>query len=365
MNSDLETIFLTKKDFQKSFNNNDYWKTKSLHPISKNKARWILSNPRLNDDDYCVLLGYEKKALVALIYLIPDLIQTKANNQEKVYWLVLWWVDDSYKNTVLGAYMYTEAMKLCNNKVLVKGYANNADLFYSKQPYTSLISSDNQTIFFGVETSFLTAKFTFLKPFTPIISLFGNILNYFIFSLNKLKNKKRTKEFNYEYLNELDDETWTFLSSQLHDDIIYKTRDYINWQLDQKQYIQTVIQKKVHNKVVVQGFGSHVCMHTFKVIIKDEIIGFISFLQFNNEAYIKYFICDNDNYDQLIDALMEHLIILKIKVLYIYDSAAVQKLNNKYIKVFNYTRKSKAIIHKSIADNVISLNIKNRDGHFI
>ncbi len=365
MGGDLETVFLKKKDFQKSFDENVYWHNKELNPISKNKSKWILSNPRLADEDYCALLGFDNEALVALIYLIPDLMQTKSGKQKKIYWLALWWVDDKYKNTVLGAYMYTKAMKLCNNRVLVKGYADNADEFYSKQPYTKLVSGNNHTIFFGVETNFLTAKFRFLKPFSKIISFFGNTLNFFIFSLNKRKNKKRTKEFKYEYLNELNNSAWDFLKTQLNNDIIYKSRDYINWQLDQKQYTQTIIPNKNPNKCVVKGFGANVYIHNFTVTISGNVIGFVSFLKFNNEAYIKYLVGDNNENDQLIDALIEHLITLKIKVLYTYDSDIALKLNNKYIKVFNYVRINKAIIHNSIAENAIHLDIKNRDGHFI
>ena len=146
MGEDLQIIHLTKAKLREAIEQRTYWKS-NLSPMPLSKAKWLLENPILKEDDYCGILGIEKEELVAFVYMIPDSIRINATETTKAYWELLWWVHDKYKNSVLGTYIYNEAVNSANQKIVIKSYAENVNEFYKKQPYDVISSRQRYTIF--------------------------------------------------------------------------------------------------------------------------------------------------------------------------------------------------------------------------
>ncbi len=365
MGEDLQIKPLTKAALRKAIDKNTFWKT-PLVPLPKSKAIWLLDNPRIEEEDYCGVLGLEKEKLVAFVFMFPDWLNLRNNKKQKVYWELLWWTHHNYVNTILGSYIFNEAVKLAKKKIIIKSYAENVNEFYEKQPFNIIDSRLRYTLFFGVNAEIVKGRFSFLKHFGIIVKLLEGFSTSVLRIINKFKIQKTRISLSYEYINQLDAATWNFIAPLCANDLIYKTKDYVNWQLNKFQYTQIPTTEKKQYNSLYTGEGKGIRIHNVKIIKENRIIGFLSYVVNHKEFNIKYFmVSDNANYSICVDAVMEHFILSKANFIFTDDTKLSEKLNNKYTTVFIYKKEKKALIHKSIElEKDLALKIYNRDGHF-
>ncbi len=360
--ANLEVIGLTKKMLSEAIDKNTYWKD-SLAPMPKSKALWLISNPRIEDDDYCGVIGYEGKKMISFIFMFPDLIND--TEKKKVYWMISWWVHPKFKDTVLGTYIYNEAVNLTGKQIFIKSYAENVTTFYEKQPFRVIASRLRHTIFFSMDSSMLIGRFRFLKPLKLIVNWIDSLTYSIIKTLNKSKFKKTTKSLSYDYITQIDNATWNFIEPLCKNDLIYKTKDYINWQIDNDQYMQTPISSKFPYKVLQTGISNNIHIHSLNVIKDGEIIGFISYIINFNELNVKYFLVKEEgNYDLCIDALMENFYKVKTKFIFTDDTKLSDTITKRYKTVFTHKVLKKGLAHNETKLDQENLVMLNRDGHF-
>tara|TARA_R110000868_G_scaffold212709_5_gene462641 strand:- start:12720 stop:13817 length:1098 start_codon:yes stop_codon:yes gene_type:complete len=365
MNKGLEIITLTKSQLIEAVEENLYWKNQEFSGFSKNKAFWIINSPRIADNDYCFFLAIENSKIVALISVIPDLIKSESG-LEKVYWMTEWWVNDAFEKTVLPTYLFSEALKFTKNRILIKSYAENANDFYNKQPFEPIEKRLRHTIFLSLNPDSIIAKFKFLKRFRFFLNI-ANTLSLNIIALSN-KNKIRSKvgDLNYEYLTKLDAATWQFIAPLCNTDLIYKSRDYIDWHLDCAQYLNTPLQNKTTFNAIIRGYSKHIDVFKIKVIKDGEIIGFISFLNFHGEVYLKYFLADcESNFEILANVLIEHLIDLKVSHIFTENQELVHSIKNRFSYIFMHSSTKTALAHKDLYTDLYFKEIREQDGHFI
>lgn len=364
MSKDLQIIGVTKKMLREAVAKNTYWKG-SLTPFPKSKALWLLSNSRIEEEDYCGVIGYEGEKMISFIFMFPDLLNNKELEPTKVYWMISWWVDKQFKNTVLGTYIYNEAVNLTGKQILIKSYAENVNSFYEKQPFTVIASRLRHTIFFSLDASMLIGKFKFLKTFRFILDKIDAVTAAIIRLLNRPKAKSRTRELSYEYINQIEDITWDFIEPLCKNDLIYKTKEYVNWQLHNMQYTQTPIPKKHPYKSLQTGTSNNIYIHNLKIMKQDTIIGFLSFVINYNELNVKYFLVgEEDNYNVCVDVLIENLIEKKAKFIFTDDTKLSDTITKRYKTIFTHRVTKKGLAHKETKLGSQKLEMLNRDGHF-
>lgn len=365
MNENLEIVILTKELLKTSLDENRFWKHENLAPMAKSKAIWLCSNSRISNNDCLGILAVEEGEMVGFLFMIPDFINTYGTNQKKVFWMIDWWVAPRYKETILGTYIYNQAVRLAGKQILIKGYTENVQDFYDKQPFKVIASRLRHTIFFSLDSSMLIGRFRFLKHIKFIIDFIDSIVAGSIRSLNKFKFKSRTKNLQYDYITQLDNETWTFLEPELKNDLIYKTKEYVNWQISNTQYLQTPISQK---KLIINlqtGSSHNIHIHNIKIISKGLIIGFISYTINYNELNVKYFITkDASNYDLCVDALVEHLVIAKRNFIFTDDSRLSDAIAKRYTTLFRHKVIKKGLTHNETDFDFEKFNLLNRDGNF-
>ncbi len=363
MSKDLRIEPVTKAKLREAIEKNTYWSTATV-PIPKSKAIWLLSNPRIEEEDYCGVFGFEGDKMVAFIYMFPDLFNL-GKRIEKIYWELLWWVNDDYKNTVLGTYIFNEALNLANKRVIVKSYAEGVNDFYQKQPFKLIEARLRYTIFFSLDTAILTARFKFLKHLKFFLNIGDKLVGAIINKLNTARVKRRTSNLSYYYLNKLDQQTWEFIKPLCKKDLVHKTKAYIDWQLDNAQYTQAPIAKKFPQSSLQVGIGHNIHIHNVKIVRNNEVICFLSYIVNHKEFNIKYFLPQNDsNFMTCVDAVIAHFIQSKTNFIFTDDAKLAEGINKRFVSVFTYKIEKKALAHNSIEFEDKALKIYNRDGHF-
>lgn len=362
---DIEIIHILKKDLKSAISNNTYWKEENVI-FPKSKALWIISSPRIDDDDICAIVAKEKNEIVVLIYLMPDIAQTSTTNNEKIYWLLHWWVVPKYDGNVLSTYLFNEALRVANKKVLVKSYAENASDFYNKMPFEIINSRLRYTLFFSLDSSILFGRYPFLKSFKYPIKLIDRFSAQIFRIINTSKITSRTKNLNYEYVNEIDDPTWDEIKPLCSSDLILKTKAYLNWQISKVQYTKAPLDHKIPYKSIENGTSKNIEIFNIRITKKNQFIGFLSFLINHNELNVKYFLVKEDKfYEQCADVLMHHLITLKQNFMFIDDDELVKYISARYKTVFIHKVNKNALSHHNLVlENQETISIKNHDGHF-
>ncbi|PIA77517.1 hypothetical protein BFR04_08745 [Gaetbulibacter sp. 4G1] len=364
MNQKISVEALTKKTLRDAINHNLYWEN-TLVPLPKSKAMWLLANPRVEEGDYCCLVAKEANKIISFIYLIPDLLNVKKGEHKKIYWMILWWVHPKYKKTILGTYTFYEALKLAKNQIIIKSYAEHIADFYQKQPFTVIASRLRYTIFLSVDPSMLVGRFKFLKSFRYILDKFDYLIASIINRINYNKLKKRTKGLFYDYINELDDDIWSFIEPLCKKDLIVKSKDYVNWQISNKQYTQIVVPSKQQYKYLEAGTSNNIYSHSLKIIKNKTIIGFLSFIVNYNEFNIRYFLVEKKEYYNLcVDVLVENFIKKKSKFIFTDDRILAENIRKRFFTVFTYKSVKNGLAHNSLELNLKNTNLLNRDGHF-
>lgn len=365
MGENLRVVAITKSQLREAVDNNTYWDHTTIAPIPKSKAQWLLQNDRIEEHDYCAIFGFDGDTMVAFIFLFPDLMNMKSEPAKKIYWMLLWWVETKFQTTVLGTYMYNEALRLTKGQVLIKSYAEKVNDFYAKQPFDVMISRLRYTIFFGIDAHILKGRFPFIKYFGKTIKNLNQLVKSVVSKLNASKIKKKTKHIFYEYINELDQETWGFIEPLCKNDLIYKDKNYINWQINKKQYTEAPIMSKMSFHSLQAGYGVAMGIQNIKIFFDQKIIGFISYVRNMNECNIKYFLVEGEQYyDQCVASLMNHIHKEKLNFLFTDDSRLAAHIQKEYKTVFTYKKNKKGLAYKDVKIDKDQVQFFDRDGHF-
>ncbi|MCL6294978.1 hypothetical protein [Jejuia spongiicola] len=364
MNSNLKTTGLTKRMLRESIQKNTYW-NRGIAPFHKNKAIWLLSNKRIEEDEYCFVITTEDEKIVSFVHMIPDLLNLKNQDPQKIYWIVYWWVAPKFQNSVVATYTFYEALKLSNNKIIIKWYAEHIAEFYNKLPLTVIASRLRYTIFLSLDPSMLVGKFKFLKPFRSILDSFDYIIASIINRINYNKLKKTTKNLFYDYINEIDYEAWKFIEPLCKNDLIIKSKGYINWSIDNKQYTQISVPSKQRYKVLKTGSSNNIHIHNLKIIQDGNMIGFLSYIVNYNEFNVKYFLVEKEeHYNLCIDVLIENFINKKSKFIFTDDTKLAKNIKKRFLTTFTHKSLKKGLAHNSLGLNIENANLLDRDGHF-
>lgn len=354
MNPNLIVEYITKQQLEPALKN--IILKGENYPFSEDKAHWVLQNKRISNDDLCLLLAREDNEVMGFIWLIPDFTNTTMGPSDKVYWIHHWWVKDTYEKTVLGAYLFKEALTLVNNRVILKAYAEKAHDFYNKQPFTALREYTRYTIFFGLGPDMVLAKYPNLKFLKIPIAAAGGIFSVINRTVNMLKAKRRLKHIRISPINKLEGDIWTFVKAHCQNDLIHKDLEYVNWQLATTQSLGP-------NTAKNEASDSSIC--SCIVTTSSGTIGFFSFLKTGKEAYLKYFLCSVEHHETMVDAFLTKVLQLKLYHVYTDNGEIIKTIRKRFITFFIYGATKKALAHNSIVHELAEFDVKEQDGHFI
>lgn len=364
MSKNLQVQGITKAMLRESIQHNTHWNG-ALAPMPMSKALWMLANPRIEETDFCAVLTTENDQILSFISMIPDYLNLKNNQFKKVYWMVLWWAAPQSKNTVVATYTFHEALKLTNHQILIKSYAEHVDAFYNKMPFKVIASRNRHTIFFSLDASMLVGRFKFLKHIRFLLDAIDNMFAFVINKINYQRLRKNTAPLRYDYINELDEATWKFIEPLCANDLILKSKDYINWHINNRQYTQIIVPgKKLYNAIKI-GTSTNIFAHSLKILMEGKIIGFISFIINYNELNVRYFLVEHKTYYNLcVDVLIEHFIVKKAKYIFTDNQTLADAIRSRFITVYTHKSLKTGIAHNNLDINIEESQLMEQDGHF-
>ncbi len=361
---DIKITSLTRKMLEDAIKHNLYWgEGTKVVPFSKNKAIWLLENERIKNDDVCAILGYEKNELISFIYMVPDYIQTNEGRQ-KIYWSNRWWVHDKYKNSVLSAYTKKISLDTVKEQVLIKYVGAETLEYYRKQSFTKFGKRKKYIFVFSLDYNLIIGKMKALKPLTPLLKLITQFSRFLITSINILKISLSNKNVAFKHIKSINDSTWDFIEKECRNDLIPKSKTYINWQIDNTQYVEINNSNITSYKCLVSSISYKIYNENLLVLKENKIVGFISALIRGDEFVLRYFLPKENYYNHCLDALMLNFIKSKCTYILTDNEDLGKEIQKKFTFIYANKKEQFSLAHNSVKHDFTNLQISEQDGHF-
>lgn len=363
--NDLQVVFLTKKELREYLQSPQDQRTYPL-PFSLNKAQWLLDKPGLDENDLLAVMAVSRGELLSFAHLVPDFLSSP--NQDtgtKIYWIVQWWAAPSVKSTVVSTYVFNEALRVTNNSVLTKVNAENANDFYTRQPFYSLNIRERHTIFTGLSKDMVNKKLNLPKYLSGIVNSIESISLKSYNLINSFRVNTLTKDLDLRYMNQLDVETWNFIEPYLQSDLVAKNLAQINWQLDPRQYVSKPWDHGKMDGSKIRGFAERIGIVNFLVYRNGKAIGFVSFHYIHSTGYMKYCIANDADMPMVCACLYKNLYKLNISYMFTDNQTLAEHFTKTLSIFYHYRQTKKSMAHNTLHKELQVSQLAEQDGHFI
>ncbi|MEE9255955.1 MAG: GNAT family N-acetyltransferase, partial [bacterium] len=196
------------------------WEEADL-PIHRERALSLAKNPRAEEDDAALIVGYEGGETAGFLGMLPDRVFF-GGEAEKIGWFSGWWVAPERRRSGLGAALFLKGMSAYEKKVGISWFSEDAKRFY-----------DRSGMFFALkemEGVRLTIRH---GPPRPRTKRLGSPLEFF--SKIRLARWRRRQGAGSggggetEYVSEVDEEIRALLREHRRKELTFREAPELDW----------------------------------------------------------------------------------------------------------------------------------------
>ena len=340
-----------KKEIPAFFNDSSFWKHDFLS-ISKHRLYAHYKNPSADDDDVILLLAYMNEELVGYMGVFIDKIVLD-NVESKIGWLSTWWVHPKTKGTGVGREILNTMYEVQNKKIGISQFTPSAKRVYDKSGYFVDLKQNigikavlRSNLIFVIPT--LYPK---LKSFNPLWNLIDNTLNIFVdikLNIQKSSIQSRLKNVKLEYVNYIDDEILSIITTHSKNHISPKKANFFEW-MKAYHWVQEapLLGNVDRKKYEFSSYDKHFNIYLIKIIEKNECLGFVV-LQKRNYVLKVLFSYYDEKYSQLItDIVVLQSIHQNVREIICYDEIISKEMNKSSVFLYKTKKIKQSIISKS------------------
>lgn len=340
------------QDFIRS---SDY-KTMNDIPITRHRGLSHINNPSAAPDDRILFLAYDNDKFAGYLGAMPD--EMKSDHRSiKVAWLSCMWVDRSQRGKGIAPMLLTHAYKTWNGNLLITNFIPIAKRAYDKTGlFTELISLPGIRGYlrFNLEGILIAKKSSLAK-----IRILLRVTDWCLNAMNEIRllrwhAMKLIRNIEFEYVNDVDDETLNLIKEDVNHYLFPKNRQKLQWFI-RNPWILNVPFKDLNGRRYVFSSGiPYFNQHFIKIY--DESHKLIAFVVLTyREANLKtpFIFCSNDNAKSVKRLIYAHALKAGIRTITTYNPViynAILSSPNPFI----FTRKMnyKFLIGKKLKDNL-------------
>ena len=292
---DFSTKVYTTKTLL-DFINSDGFKHLKNYPITKHRALSHINNPRAAADDKILYITYSGTEIVGYRLIMVDEIIIE-NKKEKVGWYSCVWVNPAYRGKGIAKQLVQQSLKDWDNKIIFQGPVKESqNLYYSTGVFNKATLKGFRGYARFDSNTIVKAKLPKLKPISFLFKAVDGILNLFgdVVLKSKLASNNLNKEL-VKVVNEIDEATNTFITSQNNNKLFKRGKIELNWILKhpwilEQDYIDEVSKNYYFSSVAkkfeyipVQFYNENKAIEGFVIYqIRGEHLS-IQFASFKNE----------------------------------------------------------------------------------
>jgi len=321
------------------------YKTTKYVAISKHRALSHLRNPRVKPDDLVLVLIYEAAEMVAYLGVFADDLHF-STGVEHVGWLSCMWVHPKMRGKGIAKQLIQRVFEAWEYKILVTEFTPAAHGLYNRtEQFLDLAKPEGIRGYLRLNLAYLLPKkdekWNKWKPFLRGIDALFNVPNAL-----RLKGWKsaslKSKGLSFEYLSEIDDESWTFIEANKSKELMNRSREDLTWLVKNPWLLSSGL--KDHNAKRYHFSATDIAFTFLNIKVYDDKLNMLGFLLIsirdkNMKVPYAYFL--DGAAEQILAVLYEHLLSLKLDMLTVFHPKLVQSIkNNKtpFFKTRNFKR---------------------------
>ncbi len=320
-----------------AFLESEEFNTMPAIPISRHRALSHALNPHALPEDIILLLAYENEVLVGYLGAMPDELNYR-DKKMRVAWLSCMWVDSQQRGKGIAPMLLTRAHRVWQGRLLITNFIPVAKRAYDK---TGLFTEFK--ILKGVRgylrfnlTEILISKKPSLKRVRMLLNIVDHILNAFnevrlvIGYRRLLKNR-----FSFEYVRDVDEETWKFIGTLSFKHLTPKTVEDFHWLMHYPWILNTPSEDLNSRRYEFSSGIRNFNQLFIKVYGPGHaLIAFLTLTSRGSHMKTPYLYYNKENSSIIRQIVLSHALWLGTKTLTTYDpvlSEALQSTRNPFI----------------------------------
>jgi GNAT superfamily N-acetyltransferase len=304
------------------------YKQSKYIPISKHRALSHLRNPRGKADDLVLVLVYEAGEMVGYLGVFADDLHF-TTGVEHVGWLSCMWVNPTMRGKGIAKKLLQTVFEAWEYKILVTEFTPAAyGLYQRTEQFLDLAKPKGIRGYLRLNLHYLLPqkdeKWNKWKPFLGLVDgLFNGINDW------RLK-WKATKKVTFEYISEIDAESWTLVQETKQRELMNRGREELTWLVNNPWLLSGGLEdhnaQRYHFSAVAPLFSF------LNIKIYDASKNQIAFLIVSirgKNMKVPYAYFEAKYTDEVIAVLYQHLLELKLDMITVFHERLVAHIEDK------------------------------------
>lgn len=361
---DTHKIYLNEL---KEFMNSDKVKNSEYVPISINRIRSYINNPKRNLTKPVLYLGYSGETMIAYRTVLQDKLSLDSESVD-IAWLSGVWTHPEFRRKGLANTLLNEVYKDYEGKLIVTNFGVDSGQLFVKNPlFEEFKRLSGYRFYYRLSLSeILPPKSRFfkkIKSILPIIDKIGNLL----LDPRFLFRKKYRNPFISPAI--FDAELHSFIESNTKESLIQRKVEDFKWIFDYPWIHQKSEDNEQDKKYHFTTTAKRFYTNAFTLKEKSGISGFLLFSVKNEVMKIHYLYADSESANVVWgNFILDYIVRNKIGYLLTTNGELIEILKNK--GGFLYSKKwdktffcGKELLEKH--PEVYNLNLEMGDGDSI
>lgn len=314
-----------------SYIDSDAYRHSDYIAISKHRALSHLRNPRAEGDDLVLVLIYdEHDEMVAYLGVFADDLHF-STGVEHVGWLSCMWVNPIMRGKGIAKKLINTVFEAWDYKILVTEFTPAAyGLYQRTEQFIDLAKPAGLRGYLRPNLNYLlTKKDVKWKKWSPLlkaVDLLLSIPNNLRLMTKRVQNCPR-----FEYMSELDAESWAFIQKHKQGELINRNKEDLNWLLKNPWLLNGGLQtdynaQRYHFSSIEQQF-SFLCLKVYDEHLAVQAVMLLSIR--GKQMKIPYFYCSPAFIPQAIQVIYKHLLELKLDHFTVFQPQLLAQLKQE------------------------------------
>ena len=264
--------------------------------IAPSRARAIIHNPYVKDDDPVLSAIFVDGKMAAFTAAFPELI-----GEHRYWWFTSLWCNPKHQGKGYGLIVIGSLTEVYGEEYIL-------DRWGAKETVEIFSCLGTQTIYtpryiFGSKINRQTTNGKFV---------------YFIRSLQKCLHKLierpiKHEDYTLRYLTNIDDETYAFIKAHRNQDMFLRTQPILNW-IMQYSFTQTcpLIERTSATTPFAPAKAQSNQIYAVQVWDKDRLVGFYMMKHTEDDLHVLYLYYNTEAAKKVFASIRDHAKLLKV-----------------------------------------------------
>lgn len=265
--------------------------------IARTRAWAIVNNPYATDELNIISAIFVNDEVAAYTYLFPD-----ENRGQRIYWNTTLYCAPKYEGRGYAAIVMGQFCELYGDSYY--------DLDAAPESVANLKFVGLQVDY--VDQYILSNKSICTTSLRGKLAVLAQHLRLLCHSRERqLRHQIVKANYRLEYVNYIDDETYTFIVAHATDNIFLRSQEMLNWILTYPFMQESPLVHRVERDTQFSSTRRAFRYHAVRVLFDDKLVGFYIINESKEVLYLNYLYYEKRYAESVYLSIAEHILLLR------------------------------------------------------